>query len=53
MSIDAMNRLKANEALIKQLQDRVQKLEIDYAYLEAKEVIKRPGRPRKDSQLDA
>ena len=48
-----MNRLKANEALIKQLQDRVQKLEIDYSYLEAKEVIKRPGRPRKDQQIEA
>ena len=53
MSIDVMNRLKANEALIKQLQERVQKLEIDYAYLEAKEAIKRPGRPRKETQLDA
>ena len=48
-----MNRLKTNEALIKQLQERVQKLEIDYAYLEAKEVIKRPGRPRKEMQHDA
>ena len=53
MSIEQMNRQKSLEVQVKELTERVQKLEIDIMYLEKKDVLKRPGRPRKEAQLDA
>ena len=48
-----MNRQKSLEVQVKELTERVQKLEIDIMYLEKKDVLKRPGRPRKEMQHDA